>query len=60
MAAARPAVREVAGITVALVALSDSEPDWVAKEVAPGIFYVPIDATDRRAGRAWCRPVPMI
>jgi poly-gamma-glutamate synthesis protein (capsule biosynthesis protein) len=47
--ASRPAVCEVNGVRIGLVAFSNNEPDWEATEQKPGIFYVPIDLRDERA-----------
>ncbi|MCB5291369.1 CapA family protein [Arthrobacter sp. SO3] len=46
-AAQRPAVRRVAGTAVGLIAITDNQPDWEADR-GPGVFYVPVERTDRR------------
>lgn len=45
--ARRPAVRRVAGTAVGLIAFTDNQPDWEA-DAGPGVFYVPVVASDRR------------
>ena len=47
--ASRPALFEVKGIEIGLIAFTDNEPDWEATAQKPGIFYVPIDMKDDRA-----------
>lgn len=47
--AAEPAVCNVDSQKVGLIAFTDNEPDWEAKENKPGLFYVPIDKKDKRA-----------
>lgn len=37
------------GLRVALLACTDNEPTWAAGPRCPGVWYVPIDAGDRRA-----------
>lgn len=49
--ASRLATAIVAGRKVGLVAFTDNEPDWAATSEQGGVFYVPIDLTDVRAGR---------
>jgi len=46
---ARPALFEVSGEKIGLIAFTDNEPDWEATSEKPGIFYVPIDSEDDRA-----------
>ncbi|MDN4643019.1 CapA family protein [Arthrobacter sp. PsM3] len=46
-AAQRPAVRRVAGTAVGLIAITDNQPGWEADR-GPGVYYVPVDRTDRR------------
>ena len=48
--ASRPAIFETAAGTMALIAFSDNEPGWEATAGRPGIFHVPIDLKDERAG----------
>ncbi len=48
-AAARPAVSQVKGVRIGLIAFTDNQPEWEAAAERPGIFYIPIDATDDRA-----------
>lgn len=47
--AARPAIRERAGLRIGLIAFSNNEPNWAATATTPGIWYVPIDPDDERA-----------
>jgi poly-gamma-glutamate capsule biosynthesis protein CapA/YwtB (metallophosphatase superfamily) len=47
--AARPALFEVSGKKIALIAFSDNEPGWEATSERPGIFHVPTDPEDNRA-----------
>jgi poly-gamma-glutamate capsule biosynthesis protein CapA/YwtB (metallophosphatase superfamily) len=49
--ASQPALVEVQGSAVGLLAFTDNEPDWAATTEQPGVFYVPIDAQDQRARR---------
>jgi len=49
--ASRPALFEVKGIKIGLIAFTDNEPDWEATAQEPGIFYVPVDMKDDRAKR---------
>jgi poly-gamma-glutamate capsule biosynthesis protein CapA/YwtB (metallophosphatase superfamily) len=49
--ASRLATAEVAGRKLGLLAFTDNEPEWGATENRPGVFYVPIDRNDARAGR---------
>ncbi len=49
--ASQLATAAVAGRKVGLVAFTDNEPDWEATVDAPGVFYVPVDLADARAGR---------
>ena len=49
--ASSPATWEVKGKKLGLIAFTDNEPDWEATEERPGIFYVPIDLKDKRAGK---------
>jgi poly-gamma-glutamate capsule biosynthesis protein CapA/YwtB (metallophosphatase superfamily) len=47
----QPAIWEVQGHRIALVAFTDNEPIWEATEEQPGIMYVPMRLQDRRAQR---------
>ncbi len=47
--ATRPAVEEICGRSVGLVAFTDNEPQWEAGETEPGLFYVPVERDDSRA-----------
>lgn len=47
------ATKEVSGLRIGMVAFSDNEPDWEAKDNVPGIFYVPTDFGDKRAERVF-------
>jgi poly-gamma-glutamate capsule biosynthesis protein CapA/YwtB (metallophosphatase superfamily) len=47
--ASEPAIWEIKGIRLGLIAFTDNEPDWEATEDQPGIFYVPITLNDHRA-----------
>ncbi len=49
--AERPAIAEVGGIRIGMIAFTDNEPDWEATESQPGVYYVPIDPNDSRAKR---------
>lgn len=49
-AASRLATAEVAGRKLGLLAFTDNEPDWEATAYRPGVFYVPVDLHDKRAG----------
>jgi poly-gamma-glutamate synthesis protein (capsule biosynthesis protein) len=49
--AARPALFEVSGKKIGLIAFTDNEPDWKATVEKPGVFYVPVDLKDDRAKR---------
>lgn len=53
--AARPALFEVSGKKIALIAFTDNEPDWEATVEKPGVFYVPIDLEDNRSKRLFER-----
>jgi poly-gamma-glutamate synthesis protein (capsule biosynthesis protein) len=46
--ARRPAFFPAGGLTAALVAFTDNEPDWEAKGTTPGVFHVPVDPDDGR------------
>lgn len=46
-----PAIWEVKGHTIGLIAFTDNEPVWEAREVHPGIMYVPITLKEQRAER---------
>lgn len=45
--AMRPAVFKVDLMRVAVIAFTDNEPGWKAAERQSGIFYVPVDTSDR-------------
>jgi len=47
--ASEPAIWEIKGIKLGLIALTDNEPGWEATEEQPGIFYVPTTLKDKRA-----------
>lgn len=47
--AAEPAIWEVHGKQLGLIAFTDNEPAWEASEDHPGILYVPIKLKDKRA-----------
>lgn len=47
--AMKPAVFDLHGIKLGMIAFTDNQPDWEATPDRPGIFYVPIDARDDRA-----------
>src|SRR5689334_4831234 len=47
--AAEPAIWEVQGRTLGLIACTDNEPDWAATEAHAGIWYVPVRVQDARA-----------
>ena len=49
--ASRLASAEVAGRKLGLLAFTDNEPEWEATGNRPGVFYVPVDRHDARAGR---------
>lgn len=40
-----------AGVTVALLSFTDNVPEWEAGAETPGVFYLPVDLSDRRAKR---------
>ncbi len=46
-----PVLIETAGLTLAVIDFTDNEPAWEATETKAGLFYVPIDLTDRRFKR---------
>jgi poly-gamma-glutamate capsule biosynthesis protein CapA/YwtB (metallophosphatase superfamily) len=47
-AARRPVVRRAGATVVGFIAFTDNQPGWEATVRAPGIYYVPVDAGDRR------------
>lgn len=47
--AVQPAILEVKGQKMGMIAFTDNEPGWEAEINKPGIFYCPIDPKDRRA-----------
>ena len=48
-AARRPAVRRVGGAAVGFIAFTDNQPDWGARDTAPGVYYVPVEDGGPRA-----------
>lgn len=51
MEAASPAIFEANGLRIGLIAFTDNEAGWEAKEKEAGVFYVPVDINDPRAER---------
>jgi poly-gamma-glutamate synthesis protein (capsule biosynthesis protein) len=49
--ASQPALVEMDGSTIGLLAFTDNEPAWEATEEQPGVYYVPIHVQDQRARR---------
>jgi poly-gamma-glutamate capsule biosynthesis protein CapA/YwtB (metallophosphatase superfamily) len=49
--ASAPAICEVAGRRIGLIAFTDNEPMWAATESEPGVFHVPIDLEGAAAVR---------
>ena len=47
--ASEPAIWEMKGKKLGLIAFTDNEPGWEATEEQPGIFYIPIELKDKRA-----------
>lgn len=47
--ASMPAIEDGKKNFLGMIAFTDNEPDWEAKENSPGIFYVPIDLEEPRA-----------
>lgn len=47
--ASKPVIRAVKGVKIGFIAFTDNEPGWEARPESPGIFYLPIDASDERA-----------
>ena len=47
--ASQPAIWEMSGKKIGLIAFTDNEPVWEATQEQPGVFYVPITLTDKRA-----------
>lgn len=47
--AAEPAIWEIKGKKLGLIAFTDNEPGWEATEEQPGILYVPVELKDKRA-----------
>jgi len=47
--ASEPAIWELSGIKLGLIAFTDNEPDWEATEDQPGVLFVPITLRDKRA-----------
>jgi poly-gamma-glutamate capsule biosynthesis protein CapA/YwtB (metallophosphatase superfamily) len=48
-AAIKPAISEIKGTKIGVIAFTDNQPEWEAAADHPGIFYLPIDASDERA-----------
>ena len=46
--AKRPAVLNIFGERVGMIAFTDNQPEWESSKHRPGIFYVPIDLNDVR------------
>ena len=49
--AASPAIWNVKGKTIGLLACTDNQPEWEATDEQPGVWYVPISLEDTRAKR---------
>ncbi len=47
--AMRPSISTANGISLAMIAFTDNEPEWQAGPQTPGLFYLPIDVSDERA-----------
>lgn len=47
--ASEPAICEIDGKKIGLIAFTDNQEEWEAKDDSPGIFYVPINPRDKRA-----------
>lgn len=47
--ASAPAILVANEMKVGCIAFTDNEPAWEATDARPGIFYVPVDLSDRRA-----------
>jgi len=47
--ASRPAIWEVQGKKIGLIAFTDNQPEWEATEEQPGVFFVPVELKDKRA-----------
>lgn len=47
--AMRPATFTAGGLRIGFISFTDNEPQWEATPYRPGVFYVPVDLTDRRA-----------
>src|SRR5437773_5894351 len=47
--ASGPAIWEMRGKKLGLIAFTDNEPGWEATEERPGILYVPVELKDERA-----------
>jgi poly-gamma-glutamate capsule biosynthesis protein CapA/YwtB (metallophosphatase superfamily) len=48
-ASTQPAICDVKGTKIGLVAFTDNQPEWEAGSDRAGVFYLPIDADDERA-----------
>jgi poly-gamma-glutamate capsule biosynthesis protein CapA/YwtB (metallophosphatase superfamily) len=53
--ASQPALAELDGQKIGLIAFTDNEPSWEATEQRPGVCYVPMDVQDQRAKRLFER-----
>lgn len=49
--ASQPALAELNGQKLGLIAFTDNEPAWAATAQRPGVYYVPVDGQDQRAKR---------
>jgi poly-gamma-glutamate capsule biosynthesis protein CapA/YwtB (metallophosphatase superfamily) len=47
--AVAPTISRIGGMTIAMIAMTDNQPEWEALPAHPGILYSPIDETDVRA-----------
>lgn len=46
--ASNPVIYEIRGKKIGLIAFTDNEPEWEAKENRPGVYYVPVELRNRR------------
>lgn len=49
--AQQPALMIVDGLQVGLIAFTDNQPEWEAKEETAGVFYAPVERPDERTQR---------
>ncbi len=49
--ASKAAISQAGDLQIGLIAFTDNEPDWEARDEMPGVFYVPIELEDQRAKR---------